>query len=170
MFNEERANYWIDQYYFYLRTGRFRGGLDGSGPFIRASNPFDNPNNHGNSESSEITSNLFTYFIIEIFTPVDHSIPLSTLINVHFIMTLGLFKMVAGLLLLTIYFYINLLILFNKDYLLNKVKNKYVLIYVKYVVFRTRVDIFIIGIINLSVLVYIIYILHYLIVHPIVLG
>ena len=85
-------------------------------------------------------------------------------------MTLGLFIMVAGLLILTIYFYINLLILFNKDYLLNNVKNKYMLMYVKYVVFRTRIDIFILGLISLSVLSYILYILHYLIVHPIVLG
>ena len=40
--------------------------------------------------------------------------------------------------------------------------------YVKYVVFKTRVDIIVIGIFNIAVLIFMGYILHYLIVHPII--
>ena len=83
-------------------------------------------------------------------------------------MILGLFILIISLILLFIYFCINLLILFNKDYFLKNVKNKYVLMYVKYVVFKTRVDIVVIGIFILSVLCFIAYVLHYLIVHPII--
>ena len=39
--NEERANYWIDQYYFFKANGRFRGGAPGTGPFERGTNPFE---------------------------------------------------------------------------------------------------------------------------------
>ena len=120
--NEERANYWIDQYNFYLKNGRLRGGQDGSGPFERGSNPFDNPENIGSSNNTESTSNFIgdSNFIKDLFSPVDHSIPLDTLINVHFLMNIGLFVLVIALIILTVYFYINLIILFNKDYLLIK--------------------------------------------------
>jgi hypothetical protein len=66
-----------------------------------------------------------------------------------------------------IYFYINLIILFNKDFFLSKVKNRYALMYIKYVIFKSRVDIDVIGIFILPVLCFILYVLHYLIVHPI---
>ena len=166
--NEERANYWIDQYKFYMRNGRFRGGLEGTGPFERGTNPFENPENINNSNTSNFSPNLD--FIRDLFSPVKHNIPLETLVNVHFIMILGLFILVITLILLTIYFYLNLFILFNKDYLLNKVTNKYALMYIKYVVFKTRVDIVVIGVISLTVLIFMIYILHYLIVHPILIS
>ena len=175
--NEERANYWLgtfnlalDQYNFYSRNGRFRGGQDFTGPFERGTNPFENGGNTGNSNNSENTSNLISNFdfIKDFLSPVDHSIPIDTLINVHFIMILGLLVLTLSVLIITIYFYINLIILFNKDYFLNKVKNKYVLLYVKYVAFKTRIDIIVISIIILVVLSYMVYILHYLVVHPII--
>lgn len=169
--NEEKANYWIDQYNHYVRTGRFRGGQGGSGPFERGTNPFENScENTENLSNLSSTSNFSGnfYFFKELLSPVEHSIPLETLINVHFIMILGLFVMVILLIILTVYFYINLIIIFNKDYFLNKVKNKYVLMYAKYVIFKTRVDIIVIGLILLSVLCFMVYILHYLIVHPII--
>lgn len=109
-------------------------------------------------------------FFRDIFSPVDHSIPLDTLINVHLVMVLGLFILTLALLIGIIYLYINLIILFNKDFFLNKVKNKYVLLYVRYVAFKTRIDIIILGSIILGVLCYMLYILHYLIVHPIVIS
>jgi hypothetical protein len=87
----------------------------------------------------------------------------------HFTLTLGLLILVITLIVTTIYLYINLIILFNKDYFLNKVKNKYVLMYVKYVVFKTRIDIIVIGIIILALLCFMSYVLHYLIIHPIIL-
>ena len=40
--------------------------------------------------------------------------------------------------------------------------------YVKYVIFKTRIDIIVIGFIIIGVLSYMAYILHYLIVHPII--
>lgn len=42
--------------------------------------------------------------------------------------------------------------------------------YVKYVIFKSRIDIIVIGIITFTVLFFIKYILHYLIVHPIVIS
>ena len=85
-------------------------------------------------------------------------------------MFFGLFILTLSLIIIIIYFYINLIILFNKDFFLNRVKNKYVLTYIKYVIFKTRIDIIIISIMILGVLSYILYILHYLIVHPIVIN
>ena len=64
----------------------------------------------------------------------------------------------------------NLIILFNKDYLINKVTQRYLLIYIKYVVFKTRMDIFVISILYLVILGFMAYILQYLIVHPIIIG
>nr|YP_010041361.1 hypothetical protein J6642_mgp03 [Pisolithus microcarpus]QPA36138.1 hypothetical protein [Pisolithus microcarpus] len=166
--NEERANYWIDQYNFYMINGRLRGGQDGTGPFERGTNPFENNSDNSNNfvDSSHFLGNFD--FIREFLTPVEHSIPLETLINIHILVNLGLFVMVSLLIVLIIYLYVNLIILFNKDYFLNKVKNKYVLMYVKYVVFKTRVDIFVISFMILGVLFFIAYSLHYLIIHPIV--
>jgi hypothetical protein len=187
--NEERANYWIDQFNFYNINGRFRGGQEGTGPFEIGTNPFDrsydtnnagggsNPttNNIGGGSNPTTSSDASNFmpnfdFIRDFISPVDHSIPLETLINVHFIMILGLFVLVIALILLTIYFYINLLILFNKDYFLNRVKNRYALMYVKYVIFKTRIDIGVMGITSLLVLGFMAYILHYLIIHPIIIS
>jgi hypothetical protein len=181
--NEERANYWIDQYNFFRANG-IRGGLNGTGPFERGTNPFETLENDGNSnipdsgDSSKVishqgdSSNFIGNFdfIRDLFSPVDHSIPLDTLLNVHLVMILGLFVLTLALILIIIYLYVNLIILFNKDFFLNKVKNKYVLLYTKYVVFKTRIDIIVICIIILVVLCYMVYILHYLIVHPIVIN
>jgi hypothetical protein len=69
-----------------------------------------------------------------------------------------------------LYFYLNLFILSNKDYLLNNVKNKYLLMYVKYVLFKTRIDIILIGAFILTGILFVAYILHYLVIHPIILG
>ncbi|RTR35480.1 hypothetical protein EKG38_24755 [Shewanella canadensis] len=106
--NEERANYWIEQYNFYLKYGILRGGQYGIGSFERCINPFNNQGNINNSNTSNFMPNFD--FIKDFFSPVEHSIPLETLINVHFIMNLGLFMLVISLLLLTVYFYINLFI------------------------------------------------------------
>lgn len=164
--NEERANYWIDQYNFYKTNGRFRGGQPGSGPFERGSNPFDDPANIGNSDTTNFMPNF--EFIRDLLSPVEHSIPLDTLINVHFIMILGLFVITCALILLTAYVYIQILIVFNKDFILNKIKNRYAVMYVKYVLFKSRVDIIVMSIFILATLCFMVYILHYLIVHPIV--
>ena len=128
----------------------------------------ENPSNINVNNASNFIGNFDFNIIKGIFTPVDHSIPVDTLINVHSVMHICLFILIIFLIVLFFYFYLNLLILFNRDYLLNNIKNKYLLLYIKYVIFRTRIDIFIIGLISLSVLVFISYILHYLIVHPII--
>lgn len=161
--NEEKANYWIDQYNFYKFNGRFRVGQGGSGPFERGTNPLDNLNNSG-------TSNFMpdSNFIRDLFSPVEHSIPLDTLINVHLMMILGLFVLVCCLILIYLYFCVNILIILNKDYLLNKIKHRYALMYFKYVLFKSRVEIFVISMFIISTLCFMIYILHYLIVHPII--
>jgi len=168
--SEEKANYWIDQYNFFMKTDRLIDGQDETGPFERGTNLFYNQggteNTKGLGDTSNFTSNFD--FIRELLSPVDHSIPLGTLINIHLVMHLGLFVMVISLIMITIFLYINLIILFNKDYFLNKVKNKYVLMYVKYVAFTTRIDIFFVSFIILSLQCFMAYILHYLIIHPII--
>jgi hypothetical protein len=172
--NEEKANYWIDQYNHYMKHGRMRGGEKGNGPFERSFNPFDNnpggPGGPGVSSLVDSSNPSDSNFIRNLLSPVDHSIPLDTLINQHFIIILALFFMVLALIIITLYFYLDLIIIFNKDYLLNNVKNKYILMYVKYVLFRTRVDIMFVSILSLSMLIFFAYCLHYLITHPIILG
>jgi len=54
--------------------------------------------------------------------------------------------------------------------LLNKVNNKFVLMYVKYVVFNTKVNLIFISILILVNLFFLTYCLHYLITHPIILN
>lgn len=178
--NEEKANYWIDQYNHYMKYGQMRGGEKGDGPFERVFNPFnrnfEGSNDDNGSGGSGISSlvdssnSSDSNFIRNLLSPVDHSIPLDTLINQHFIIILALFFMVLALIIITIYFYLDLTIIFNKDYLLNNVKNKYILMYVKYVLFRTRVDIIFFSILSLSMLIFFAYCLHYLITHPIILS
>lgn len=177
--NEEKANYWIDQYNHYMKHGRMRGGEKGNGPFERSFNPFDNnpggsnndsPGGSGISSLVDSSDSSDFNFIRNLLSPVDHSIPLDTLINQHFIIILALFFMVLALIIITLYFYLDLIIIFNKDYLLNNVKNKYILMYVKYVLFRTRVDIVFVSILSLSMIIFFAYCLHYLITHPIILG
>ena len=195
------TNSWIDQYNHYMKHGRMRGGEKGEGPFERSFNPFYNnskgPDDNNSSGGSGISSlvdssnSADSNFIRNLLSPVDHSIPLDTLINQHFIIILALFFMVLALIIITLYFYLDrrarsaresnaggpaaprdldLIIIFNKDYLLNNVKNKYILMYVKYVLFRTRVDIMFVSILSLSMLIFFAYCLHYLITHPIILA
>lgn len=178
----EMANYWIDEYNHYIRTGSLRveepGGpipsiyLDPN-PFARVSetNNLPLPAIEPNNQFLPIDSLPLKFdFIREFLTPVQHSIPLETLINIHTLLHLSLLLIVFSLIILTFYFYINLFILFNRDYLLNKVTNKYVLMYVKFVLFRTRIDILLLGILTLALILFIFYILHYLIIHPIILN
>lgn len=173
--NEQRANYWIDQYNHWIIHGRLRGGQSGYGPFERGTNPFEPPseNNNGGAGYSGVNnfanSNNPLDLIRDFLSPVDHSIPLPTLVNVHTLIHLCLFFMVLALLLLTLFFYINLIIISNKDYLLNNVKNRYILWYVKYVIFKSRIDIYLIGLLNICSLIGFAYVLHYLITHPIIL-
>jgi hypothetical protein len=205
--NEEKANYWIDQFNHWNVFGRLRGGQPGSGPFERGTfengtHPFDNLNSYPDSNVEGQSSNLLSNsnlnsnvagqpsnlgpnsnntsnfledfnfdfsFIGDFFAPVNHSIPLNTLINVHFMMTFCLFIFMVCALLLVFYFLLNLIILFNKDFFLTKITNKYLLMYIKFVVFKTRIDIFVVAALIIFILVYSAYILHYLIVHPIIL-
>nr|WVH38292.1 hypothetical protein [Trametes meyenii] len=166
--DEARANYWINQYNFYMANGRLRGGQSGSGPFERYTNFLVNTDNMGKSDTSNYLPDLSLFK--DLFAPVEHSIPLDTLQNIHTIMTLGLFVLVFCTVLLLIYFFFNLLILFNKDFLLNRVKNKYAVLYIKYVLFKSRVDILVIGLLIIGTLCFVLYILHYLIVHPIIVN
>lgn len=183
--NEERANYWVDQFLHFRRTGRLRGGQEAHGPFERGTDPFppvpENSDAPSGSSTELIPSNNsskflgdldFSFdfgFIGNLFTPVEHSMPLNTLLNVHFILNIVLFIIVVSLIILTIYFYVNLIILYNREYFLNNVQNKYILMYVKFVIFKSRVDVVLIGAIALVTLIFIAYVLHYLIVHPIIL-
>lgn len=176
--NEEKANYWIDQYNYYSRHGRMRGGADGIGPFERGFNPFNpnGPDDDSSGGSSNISSLIDSSnssdknFIQNLLSPVDHSIPLETLINQHFLIILGLFFIALAFIILTIFLYLDLFILLNKDYLLNKLKNKYLLMYVKFVLFRKKVDMIIIGLFNLFTWIFFAYCLHYIITHPIQLS
>ena len=166
--NEERANYWIDQFNFYQANGRMRGGQPGAGPFERGTNPFDQSGNTDRSDTSNYLPDLDLFK--DLFTPVEHSIPLDTLLNVHFILILALFVIIFSVILLLTFLFLNLFILFNKDYLLNRVKNKYAVLYIKYVLFTTRLDIIVIGVLVISTLCFVLYVLHYLIVHPILID
>lgn len=83
-------------------------------------------------------------------------------------MNILLFILVFCTVLLLILFLLNLLIIFNKDYLLSKVSNKYAVLYIKYVLFKSRIDIFVLGLLIIGTLIFVLYILHYLIVHPII--
>ena len=94
--------------------------------------------------------NLNIDFIKDILSPVEHSISLEIL-YVHFMVILILFIIVISII-SVIYFYINIIIIFNKDYFLNKITNKYLLMYIKYIVLIRKVDIFVIGFIILSIL------------------
>jgi hypothetical protein len=121
----------------------------------------DNPNSSNFMDDS--SSNLFR----DLLSPVDHSLPLETLINIHTLFNLILFLMTIALIILFFNFIINLFIIFNKEYLLIKVNNKYLLMYIKYVIFKYKIDIFIIGLIILVTLFFFCFALHYLVVHPI---
>lgn len=139
--------------------------------FLITRGPDDNNSSGGLGISSFVySSNSEDYnFIRDLLYPIDHSIPLETLINQHFIIILGLFFMILALIILTLYFYLDLIIIFNKDYLLNNVKNKYILMYVKYVLFKTKVEIMFVSILSLSMIIFFTYCLHYIITHPIIL-
>lgn len=171
--DEEKANFWIYHFNHFMDSGR--GGQPGGSPFERdqiAAFPFNFPKDRGGAEGSnflsdsDISGYIFKLFG-DIFKPVEHSIPLDTLVNVHHVLLLCLFIIVLCLILLVFYFFINLLIISNKDYLLNKVKNKYVILYVRYVVFKSKIDIILLGAMIIVSLSFILYVLHYLIVHPI---
>jgi hypothetical protein len=179
--DERRSNFWIDNLNHYARTGRFRGGQQGSGPFERDSIS-NNSISNGDTQNSGSSSSALNFlqdepsdkfiigdFIRNFFSPIEHSIPLETLINLHQVMHFGLFVLTFFLIVFTFYCLINIIILYNKDYLLNKVKNKYILMYVKYIIFKSKVDLIILGFFIFSNLFFILYILHYLIVRPIVL-
>lgn len=181
-----RATYWLDQLEFQRANGRFRGGQPGSGPLERGNMPGNttptaetstsattaSTSNTSNFLGDSDTSSFLSYFdftkILEIFSPVEHSIPLSELINLYFICLLCLFVIVFCMTFIFIYLLVNLIILYNKDYLLGKVKNKYGLWYVKYVLFRSKVDIVIFTIFILISQCFMLYVLHFLIVHPII--
>ncbi|MBM6387845.1 MAG: hypothetical protein JSY10_28415 [Paenibacillus sp.] len=172
--NEEKANFWIDQYNFYQQNGRLRGGSTGEGPFEREFNPF-NPENKfcdafGNSNYSSFVDSSGSddkNFIQRILSPVEHTIPTETLINQHFIIILALFVLVLALIMLVIFFYLDLMIIFNKDYFLNKVSNKYIKMYAKYVLLKTKFNLIFEALIIVLTLLAIAYFLHYLITHPI---
>ena len=178
------ANYWIDEYNHYIRTGTLRveepGGPIPSiylepNPFARVSETNNPPlpaieHNNNFIPIDNFNFNFNFDFIRGLLTPVEHSLSLETLINVHTFLHLSLLLLVIILIILTIYFYINLLILLNKDYLINKIKNKYLLIYIKFVLFRTRIDILLLGILTLILIFFMLYILHYLIIHPIIIN
>ena len=204
------ANYWIDEYNHYIRTGSLRveepGGPIPSiylepNPFARVSetnNPplpaiefnnnfleFNNNLIEFNNNFLEFNNNFLEFnnnflpidyfninfdFIRGLLTPVEHSLSLETLINVHTFLHLSLLLLVLILIILTIYLYLNLLILLNKEYLIRKIKNKYLLLYIKFVIFRTGVDILLLGILTLFLISFMFYILHYLIIHPIIIN
>nr|YP_009739377.1 hypothetical protein [Tricholoma terreum]QIC20220.1 hypothetical protein [Tricholoma terreum] len=179
----EMANYWIDEYNHYIRTGTLRLVEEPGGPIPSIyldPNPFARVSETNNLPLPAIEPNnnfipldllpLNFDFIRGFLTPVPHSIPLETLINVHTLLHLSLLLIVVILILLILYFYLNLFILLNRDYLLNNISNKYLLLYVKFVLFRTRIDILILGILTLALIFFIFYILHYLIIHPIILN
>jgi hypothetical protein len=170
--NEEKANFAIDEFNFFRENGRLRGGHPGSGPFERGfgpeTNPFEKPEILDKPDASNLLPEFS--FITDLFTPVQHAVPLETLINVHLVSTIGLFVLAFCLILLIIYFYINLIIIFNKDYLLSRIKNKYAVMYLKYVIFKSRVDIAVLGIFILGVPCFMLYTLHYLIIHPIIVN
>lgn len=141
------ANYWIDQYNHYLRYGRLRGGQQGEGPFEREFNPFNPENkfdssfgNYSYSSFVDSSDSVDKNIIQKFLSPVEHSIPLETLINQHFLIILALFVLVLALIMLVLFFYLDLIIIFNKDYFLNKVSNKYIKMYAKYVLLKTKVN------------------------------
>lgn len=71
-------------------------------------------------------------------------------------------------LVLTLVFQLGLLIIFNKDYFLNKVSNKYIKMYAKYVLLKTKFNLIFEALIIVLTLLAIAYFLHYLITHPII--
>ncbi len=90
-----------------------RGGADGIEYFERGFNPL-NSNGPNDNNSSGGSSNLFSLIdssnssdknlIQNLLSPVDHSIPLETLINQHFIIILGLFFIALAFIIITIFY------------------------------------------------------------------
>jgi hypothetical protein len=173
--NEERANYWLDQWNFYQANNRTRGGQPGTGPFERGFNPFNPPSDPDENAGGGSGVNSFTdspdspgnNFLLNLLSEANHSIPLETLVNQHFIIILGLFILSLVLLVVILYFYLDLIIIFNKDYFLNKVSNKYVKMYASFIIFRSRIDLIVFGVLILLGLIFFAYCLYYLITHPI---
>ena len=118
--DEARANYWIDQYAHYQNHGRLRGGRPGAGPFERGFLDLPRPGQaSSNLTSNSISdSNPILDYIFNLFSPVEHSIPLETLISMHTILSIGLFILVIFLIIVTIYFYLNLLIIISALFIL----------------------------------------------------
>lgn len=170
--DEARANYWIDQYAHYQNHGRLRGGRPGAGPFERGFLDLPRPGQGSSNLTSNSTSdsNPILDYIFNLFSPVEHSIPLETLISMHTILSIGLFILVIFLIIVTIYFYLNLLIIFNKDYILNRFTNKYILMYIKYVLFKSRLEIAVLSFVVTAGQCFIAYILYFLIQHPIIIN
>ena len=165
--DEKKAKFWADQYNHFRHNGKFNTS-DKKELFEEGTKPFADIKDIGKPDGNNFLPDF--NFFKDLFSPVEHSIQLETLQSVHLVMTIGLFVLVFCVVLLLIYFFINLLIIFNKDYLLNRVKNKYALLYIKYVLFKTRIEIVRIGLLILSTLCFVLYILHYLIVHPLIIN
>ena len=163
--DERKTRFWMEQYINYKDHGRFKVSEENSVSFPKGQNPFEDIVKMGDTKGNNFLPDF--NFFKDLFSPVEHSIPLDTLQDIHIIIIIGLFVLILCVVLLLIYFFINLLILFNKDYLLNRIKNKYALLYIKYVIFRTRIDIFVIGLLIIGTLCFVLYYLHYLIIHPI---
>lgn len=112
---------------------------------------------------------LDTIFIglFSIIKPVRVTGFIDDLIGQHIILEIILLIMLISTLGLIIAYIFNMTMYINKDYILNKFQNKYVLFYIKYQVFFLRVSLFYLPILILFGMISLIHGFVYLITHPI---
>lgn len=161
MSNEQRLNFWLDLSAHYNLTGRVRGGRPGSGPFERG--PWENGPINLNLVGDDESSKLWDYF----FSPVEQTMSFERLLDIHYVLIFGLFIITVITIIAVFYCLVNLFIISNKDRLLKIFKNKYFLMYVKYVLFKSKFDFVSLVLLILASLLFMSYTLHYLIRHPI---
>jgi len=95
-------------------------------------------------------TNLVNQFIDKMFTSIMNLLQptfvegfLDDLIGQQLIIHIILFFILISLILLIITYFINILILFNKDFILNKFKNKYIRLFINYESFLTKLTLII---------------------------
>lgn len=137
---------------------------------------------NSNSSSSNSTSNSFlpedfsldsffpdfiSKYILDIFRPLPVEGYLDDIIAQHlFIHLLLLIVVISSMVLLTIFMVINIT-LQNKDFLIKRFNNKYILFYIKYQIILGKISIIVLPLLLLLGLIELAIGLHYIITHPI---
>uniref|UniRef100_A0A896Z209 Uncharacterized protein n=1 Tax=Coniophora puteana TaxID=80637 RepID=A0A896Z209_9AGAM len=116
--------------------------------------------------SNNLTNGLINN-ILNFFRPVEVEGHLDDLLGQQLFVLFLLLMIVIGLILLcSVYFFINIM-LNNKEFIISKFNNRFILFYIKYQVFLGKLSLFILPIFILAGLIHLFIGLHFLITHPI---